>query len=458
MKTVCLSDQTRGEFIHLKKIGLPLIAAYLSEFLMILTTKIVVGQLGYLELAAVGISSDLSFEFMVLLMGVLSIVGVLCASAEGAGDKSRAGVAVRQGFIISTAIGIPATWLIWNLDIVLAWTGQDPEVVQLARPYLHFLSPFILAVLYFSVLRNFVTALSRPGAVMVISAIAVPANYGLAVWLVNGGLGLPAMGMAGAGLALTIVSWAMFLVLLIYVYRNPDLRGYGVFASRWQIDLKVCREILVLGIPVGGLVVLEASMFTVVSVFAGIISAETLAAYQIALAWIGIPLVVAMGIAEAVMVRVAHGAGNQNWRSARNSGMVGMACGILLLAVLIAVPVGLTDTIISIFITEGDSGFDTVSRMAASFLLIAALFQVFDGLQAVAARALRGLKDSLMPLWIAGFGYWVMGIGGGIVLAFVADLQGAGLLWGLAMGLFTTGTLLAIRFHRLTARRIAQFQ
>jgi len=196
----------------------------------------------------------------------------------------------------------------------------------------------------------------------------------------------------------------------------------------------------------------------VVSVFAGIISAETLAAYQIALAWIGIPLVVAMGIAEAVMVRVAHGAGNQNWRSARNSGMVGMACGILLLAVLIAVPVGLTDTIISIFITEGDSGFDTVSRMAASFLLIAALFQVFDGLQAVAARALRGLKDSLMPLWIAGFGYWVMGIGGGILLAFVADLQGAGLLWGLAMGLFTTVVLLAIRFHRLTARRIAQFQ
>ena len=451
-----LSVQTKQELTHLAKIGLPLIAAYLSEYLMFIITKVVVGQLGYLQLAAVGISCDLSFEILVILIGIMSIVGVLCAQAEGAGEKSQAGVAVRQGFIISTGIGLPAMALIWNLDIVLAWTGQDPEVVKLSRPFLHYLSPFVPALLYFSVLRNFVAALSRPKAVMHITVIAVPVNYFLSVLLVNGGLGIPAMGVAGAGLSLTLVSWGMFALLLIYVRMTEDLRGYGVFRGRWNINFKVCREILVLGIPVGGLVALEAGLFTVVSVLAGIISAETLAAYQIAVAWFGIPFVVALGIAEATMVRVAHGAGQKNWENARKSGMVGMICGIVFLAALIAFPVGMTDTIISIFIAEQDSGFNAVSQMATGFLLIAALFQVFDGLQAVASRALRGLKDSLTPLWIAGFGYWFVGIGGGVFLAFAVDMQGTGLMWGLAMGLITTGVLLSIRFHWLTAKRISQ--
>ena len=445
---------TKQELTRLLKIALPLIAAFLSEYLMFVATKMVVGQLGYLELAAVGISGDLTFEVLVILIGLLSIVGVLCAQAEGLGEKKQAGLAVRQGFIISTVVGIPAMAIVWNMDIVLVWTSQDPRVIELARPFLYCITPSVLAVLYFSVLRSFVAALSRPKAVMYITVAAVPMNYLLALLLVNGGWGIPALGIAGAGLAMTIASWTMFILLLMHVYITDDLRGYGIFASRWKIDLAICREIMVLGIPVAGLLIFEASLFTVVSVLAGIINAETLAAYQITVAWFSIPLVVAIGIAEATMVRVAQGVGQGDWRKARNSGMFGIACGVLLLAMMIVFPVGLTDTIISVFISEEDPGFTTVSALATNFLFIAALFQVFDGLQAIAARALRGLKDSLVPLWIAGFGYWVMGIGGGILLAFVANMQGIGLMWGLAMGLFSTGVLLAVRFYRLTAYRI----
>ena len=447
-------DHTKQELTHLLKIALPLIAAFLSEYLMFITTKMVVGQLGYLELAAVGISGDLTFEVIVILIGLLSIVGVLCAQAEGSGEKKQAGLAVRQGFIISTAVGLPAMVLVWNMDLVLVWTNQDSRVIELARPFLYCITPSVLAILYFSVLRSFVAALSRPRAVMYITAAAVPANYLLALLLVNGGWRIPALGLAGAGLAMTIVSWTMFILLLVHVYITDDLRGYGVFASRWKVDLAICREITVLGIPVAGLLIFEASLFTVVSVLTGIINAETLAAYQITVAWFGIPLVVAIGIAEAAMVRVAQGVGRVDWQGARKSGMFGMACGILLLATMIIFPAGMTDTIISIFISDEDPGFATVSPLATDFLLIAALFQVFDGLQAIAARALRGLKDSLVPLWIAGFGYWVVGIGGGVLLAFAANMQGVGLMWGLAMGLFTTGVLLAVRFHRLTAQRI----
>ena len=431
-------------------IALPLIAAYLAEFAMFATTKMVVGKLGYLELAAVGISGNLAFEITVVLMGLLSIVGVLCAQYEGAKENLEVGMTVKQGFLISFLVGVPTMAAVWNIDYVLIWTGQDPQVIELSKPYIKALSGFVLPVLFFAVLRNFIAALSRPHMVMVISVLAVGINYILALWFVHGGYGLAPMGVMGAGLATTIVSWMMFFGLLYLIYRTKNLRGYGVFQQGWHIDWPRCREIFRLGIPVAALVLLEAGLFTASSILSGIINAETLAAYEVVLAWIGVPFVVALGIAEATMVRVAHGIGSNELVRARQSGMLGMMIGVVLLTILIVVPIGFADAVIGIFIEPEDPGFLTVSTLAIHFLVIAAIFQVFDGLQAIAARALRSLKDNVAPLWIATFGYWVLGIGGGSFLAFGLDMDGAGLWWGLAMGLTTTGTLLAWRFHRLS--------
>ena len=436
------------------RIALPLSAAYLAEFSMFVTTKMVVGKLGYYELAAVGIAGNLSFEVLVILMGLLSIVGVLCAQAEGAGEKKQAGLAVRQGFIVSLLLGTPSMILVWHLDTILGWTNQDPRVLQLTAPYLHGLSACVLPVLFFAVLRNFVSALARPQAVMAITGMAVLVNYLLTLWLVRGGWGIPPLGLFGAGLATSIVSWLMFLALLWHVYETAALRGYGVFAERWKLDTTICKEIMVLGLPVAGLVFLEAGMFAAASILSGIISAETLAAYEIVMAWVGIPFVIALGIAEATMIRVAHSVGSNRLDTARQSGILGILIGVLILIIMMIIPLGFAAYIIDIFIAPSDPGFTAVSLLSVEFLIIAAIFQVFDGLQAIAARALRGVKDSVAPLWIAGFGYWILGIGGGSWLAFWMDFGGAGLWWGLAMGLTATGLLLAYRFHQLSRRLV----
>ena len=449
------NSETRNEAVTLMRIALPLSAAYLAEFSMFVTTKMVVGKLGYYELAAVGIAGNLSFEVLVILMGLLSIVGVLCAQAEGAGEKKQAGLAVRQGIFVSLLLGTPSMILVWHLDIILGWTGQDPRVLQLVVPYLHGLSACVLPVLFFAVLRNFVSALARPQAVMAITIVAVLVNYFLTLWLVHGGWGIPSLGLFGAGLATSIVSWLMFLALLWHVYQTTALRGYGIFAERWKLDTAICKEIMVLGLPVAGLVFLEAGMFSAASILSGIISAETLAAYEIVMSWVGIPFVIALGIAEATMVRVAHGAGRNRLDTARQSGILGMLIGVLILVVMMIIPLGFAAYIIDIFISPSDPGFTVVSLLSIEFLTIAAIFQVFDGLQAIAARALRGVKDSVAPLWIAGFGYWILGIGGGSWLAFWMDFGGAGLWWGLAMGLTATGLLLAHRFHQLSKRLIS---
>ena len=445
----------RAETALLLRIALPLVAAYLAEVAMFVTTKIVVGRLGYHELAAVGLAGELSFEVLIVLMGLLSIVGVLVAQADGAGRRRDAGHAARQGLIVATALGVPATVFVWNLAEVLALTGQDPTVVALAAPYLRALSGCVLPVLWFSVLRSFVAALARTGAVMVITVAAVGLNYLLTLGLVHGAFGLPALGVAGAGWATTIVSWAMLAGLTAYTFRTPGLRGAGLFRGRLRFDRAVCAEIARLGLPVAGLVLLESGLFVAVAILSGVLGAVSLAAFEVLMGWVSIPFVVALGLAEATMVRVAYGVGRNSAAASRQAGLLGMAMGVAVLGLMVAVPLGLPELIVRVFLAPEDPGFPQVAALAARLLVIAAIFQVFDGLQATASRALRGVRDTVAPLWLAGFGYWGLGVGGGCLLAFPLGWGAEGLWWGMALGLIVTGSLLARRFLRLTVRRPA---
>jgi MATE family multidrug resistance protein len=443
-----------AEASMLAKIALPLIAAYMAEYAMFLTTKIVVGRLGYLELAALTLAAEMGMELFVILLGTLSVVGVLAAEAHGKGRKTDAGHAARQGFLVATLAGIPATALIWNLDAVFAWAGQDASVVELTRPLLHAFAGFLLPALWFAVLRNFVAALARTGAVMVITVSAVALNYVLCVGLVHGAFGLPALGIAGAGWAMTIVSWAMLAALALYAYCVKTYRGYGLFTGRLHFDPAVCGDIVRLGVPVAGLVLLESGLFAATALLAGLLSAEALAAHSILSTWIGVVFMLAIGIAEASMVRVAFWSGSRNASAARRAGVVAMALGVTVFTAMVVVPIGWPHRIVGLFLEAGDPGFATVSALAGQLLLIAALFQIFDGLQAIASRALRGLRDAIVPLWLAGLGYWVVGIGGGALLAFPYGLGLVGLWWGMALGLIATGTLLAARFFILSARMV----
>ena len=434
-------------------IAAPLAAAYLAELAMTLTTKSIVGQLGYRELAAIGLAADTAAEIVVVLVGLLSVVGVLVAQAEGAGGKADAGLAARQGLIVATALGVPATVLIYKLDAVLALTGQDPEIIALMGPYLGPLSLSIVPVLWFFALRTFIAALARTSAILVITVVAVGLNYVVSLGLVHGAYGLPALGVAGAGWAKAIVSALMFVAILAYAFLTPTFRGYGLFRGRLRLDLGVCREIFRLGIPVAGIVILEAGLFAAVAIFSGVLGAVPLATYQVMLAWIGIAFMTSHGLAEAGMVRVAHGVGRKSIASARQAGLLTFAMGVGWLVLLIAVPLNFPEPLVQIFLDPGDPGFNQVMSLTTELLYLAAFFQIFDGLQVMASLALRGLKDTVVPLWLAALGYWVFGLGGGWVLAFPLGMGAHGLWWGMAMGLTVTGSLLAIRFAVLTSPR-----
>ena len=440
-----------AEIRKLLLIAGPLVAAYLSEFAMALTTKAIVGKLGYKELASIGLAGDMAAEVIVVLVGFLSVTGVLVAQAEGSGRKADAGLAARQGLLIATAIRIPATAIIWHLDKILVLTGQSAEIIEPMAPFLRPLSGAILPMLWFFTLRTFVASLAKTGAVLVITVLAVAGNYVLCKGLVEGAYGLPALGLAGAGWAKTIVSFFMLFALVAYTYATPVFRGYGLFRGRLKIDLSVCSEIIRLGVPVAGIVILEASLFAAVSIFSGILGPIPLATYQVMMAWVGIAFVTAHGLAEAGMVRIAHSIGAGSMPAARQAGVLTFAIGAIWLTVLAIVPVAFPHVLVGAFLSPSDPGFNDVLTMTTRLLIIAAFFQVFDGLQVMAALALRGLKDTIVPLWCAGVGYWLFGIAGGWILAFPAGLGADGLWWGMAVGLVVTGSLLTGRFLMLTA-------
>lgn len=442
----------RRELRSLLIIAAPLAAAYLAEMAMWITDMAIVGRLGSVQLAAVGLAGDLMFEVMLFCMAIASIVGVLVAQAIGSGDAEVGAHHLRQGLWVATALSVPGILLCWNLVPLLALTGQDPQVLALGETYLHAAVWCFLPSLWFVVLREFVAALSRAQSVMVITIGAVGLNAALTYGLVFGALGLPALGVAGAGWATSIVCWVMFAALAWHMARAASFRPYRVFNALNRLDLATCRQILVLGLPLGGLVLMAGGLFVVTAILMGVLGVEALAANQIVITVISIAYVVTLALGEAAAIRVAYEIGAGDPAQAQLAGLFGIGLGIFFMAAAACVFLAAPEILTSLFLDLGDSANRNVVELTASLFVIAALFQIFDGVQMISSRALRGLKDTLVPMWIAGLGYWGVGIPSGYLMGFVFGYGAEGLWWGLAFGLSATAAMLSWRFVRLSQR------
>ena len=439
------NGRTLRELAAILRIGSPLAAAYLAELAMGITDMVIVGRLGSVELAGVGIGSSVLFEIVIVTVGVVSIVAVLAAEARGAGSTEGVRHVVRQGFVVALVLGIPGAIVGFNLASLLAVTGQDPAVVHFADRYLGGAAWFIIPYLLFVVLRCFLASIARAGSIMGITVAAVAVNAVLTYGLVFGTLGMPRLGVAGAGWATTITVWLMLAALVVHTVASRQLRAFGLYTGGLRPDGTVIREIFRLGLPAGGIALLESGMFVAVSIFMGILGPAWLAANQIMFNVVAAAFVIALAVGEATGVRVAHGAGAGAPRAVRTSAVTGIALGATVMLVSATLLWLFPERIVSAFLDVGDPDNAQVVAYAAILAGIAAVFQLFDGLQAIAARALRGLKDTLVPMWIASVGYWVLGLLGGWILCFPLGYGAVGLWWGLAIGLIATGGALVWR-------------
>jgi MATE family multidrug resistance protein len=435
----------RSELRALLGLSAPLAAAYLAEIAMGITDMLIVGRLGSVELAAVGLGSSVIFELVLVAVGIVSIVGVLAAEAFGSQIREAVSATIRQGLWVALAIAVPATILGRHLTPILALTGQDERVLPVMASYLGAVVWAILPYLWFVVLRNFVAALSRAGSVMVITVVAIAVNAFLTYAMVFGRFGFPNLGVAGAGWATTGTIWLMLAAIVFHTWRSKPFAAYRLYGGILSVDLSIWREIFRLGAPVAGITVLEGGLFVAVSISMGVLGASWLAANEIVLHVLAIGFVLALAVGEAAGIRIAQGLGAGSAEAVRRSAVVAIVLGIAVMVCMASLLWLFPEFIVPIFLDLEDANYDEVLGFAVILAGIAAVFQVFDGLQAIATRALRGMKDTFVPMWIASVGYWLLGMLGGWALCFSLGYGAAGLWWGLALGLTATAILLVWR-------------
>ena len=441
----------RKEIGKLLKIAAPLAVYYLTEVAMGVTNMIIVGRLGSTELAAVGLSFNMMIEFIIVAFGVLSMVSVLSSQAMGEGNPEKVTSIVVQGFWVAGGLSILALIFGFNIPLIFEATGQDPEVIRLASEYMMWVVWFSPFALGFVVLRNFLVVLSKPHVVLYITIPALGLNLLINYALVLGNFGFPQLGVSGAGIGTALVNILMFLALLTYVIFDRECRTYKLFKSIREFNPAICRSIFVLGAPAGATAFLEGGLFVAVGILMGTLGADWLAANEILFHLLGMSFVIAAAVGESAAIRIAFNIGSGNARLAQwdAQSAVVLGAGIMFTSAILLWL--FPQYVIAIFIDINAPENANTVAIASTLIVIAAVFQVSDGLQAVAAWCLRGLKDTLVPMWIATCGYWLCGLGGGYIAGFVFNYGAEGIWWGMAGGLTVAAVMLSARLY-LTMR------
>jgi len=427
----------------------PLAAANLAQMAMGVTDIVMVGRLGAMPLAAAGLGAMFYFTGGVMLQGILTAVAPLAAHALGAGDRTAAGRIAGAGLALALLLAAPFLAGLTSLDRLLHALGYDPALAAEIGRFLRAIAWGGPAFLGFAVLRSLLAALSRTRAVMIVLLICVAGNAGLNWVLIYGHLGAPALGVAGSGCASAINQWLIFGGLALCIRMLPGVRGLHVLRNALRGSRGPMASILRLGLPIGGIMGVEVGVFLAAGILMGLLGAAALGAHQLVLNCAGVSFMVPLGLGQAATVRVAYELGASRAFAARRAAYTALALGVGFMGATAVVLWTVPQPIIAVYIDIADPANRETVQIARRLLAIAAAFQVFDGVQTIAAGALRGYRDTLIPMLLAGFGYWGAGFLGGWLLAFPFGYEAVGLWWGLALGLAVVALLLTLRLHLL---------
>jgi MATE family multidrug resistance protein len=294
-------------------------------------------------------------------------------------------------------------------------------------------------------MRNFVAALERPGWVLAISATGIAVNAIAGYALIFGKLGMPALGLFGGGLASSITWIAMTMALAVVIVTDRKFRRFRLFGRFWRPDWRRFRQIFRLGLPIGMAMGFEGAVFSAAAYLMGLIDAVSVAAHQVALQIAATSFMVPLGLAQAATVRVGLAYGRSDPDGIARAGWTALVMGIAFMAAMALLMWVFPRELVTLFFDDNAANARAIA-LAASFLLIAALFQMVDGAQVVGAGMLRGLHDTRVPMIYALIGYWIVGIGTGIWLGFGAGWEGQGIWVGLAVGLGFVSVLMIRRW------------
>ncbi|SMO96097.1 multidrug resistance protein, MATE family [Gracilimonas mengyeensis] len=440
-----LHEEIKKESRTLLAIGSPIIATQLLRMGLNFTDTVMAGNLSALDLAAVAIGNSIYVPIGIFCMATLIAINPVVSQFLGARKFDEIGKSARQMFWLVLMLAIPTFFLIRNLDIVMRLVGVTPEIIPIADGYLKAISWGMLPLLAYAGVRYFSEGLSVTKPAMYIAAASLVLNVGANYVLMYGKLGFPALGAVGTGYATTFINFFGAVVFIGFTASFEPFKRFNIFARTKGPEWEYIGELIRVGIPNGISSAMEVLLFAAVSLLMGTLSVKAAAAHQIAINVAATMFMVPFGLSIGISQRVGFSIGQGSMENARFRGYVGivMCAGVMTLTAILLFLV--PDFIISIYTDDPE-----VATTAVSLIFMAAIFQISDGLQVGAFGALRGLKDTRLPMIVNFISYWLVGFTTGYGLGIHLGYGPEGLWIGLICGLTVAAVLHNIRFHRLT--------
>ena len=439
----------RAELRATLLLAAPLAAANLLQMLVYATDVIFVARLGEQALSAATLATSLFGLMMWCFSGLTGACAPLIAAELGRRAHAVREVrrSVRMALWLTAVCSAVGMAISANGEALLLATGQDPVVAERAGSFLLVLLWAMPAALVSNVLRSFVSALGRPVFATMVTLLSIGINALGNYMLVFGRLGAPAMGLEGSALASVVTSVIAVAIYALAIGRDRRLRRYHVFGRWWRTEWSRMADLLRIGLPIGLIILAEGGLFSSAAFLMGLIGEAPLAGHAVALQVAALAFQIPFGIGQAVTIRVGYhfGAGDNAAIARAGKAALVMAGGYMALpaALMILAP----RLVLWIYVDPAAPQNAAMVGFAVQFLAVGAAFQLFDGMQAVLAGALRGLQDTRMPMVLALAGYWLIGFTASAVLGFATPLAGLGVWLGLAIGLVVVSLLLLQRWQ-----------
>ncbi len=444
-----LLERTLYEWKTLALLGGPILVAQLAQMANGVVDTVMAGRVGAEDLAGVGIGSSLWVPLYLLFVGVLSALQPIISGHTGAGSTERVIPVTWQGIYIGAASALIMIALLTNVRPVLNLLRMDEHSAGISQGYLIGIAWGAPAMLLMAALRGLTDGLGHTRVIMAFSLLSTMINVPLNYVLIYGKLGLPAMGGIGCGWATAVSSWCAALATLAYLHWNPNYRQYhllqGWIPPRWG----AIRQVLKLGLPIGFTVFVEVSLFSVIALFLAPLGPVVVAGHQIVLNVVSLLFMLPLSLGMALTLRISFLLGAADPLNARLLARSSLLLALSIAAVYAPLLLAFRNHIVQLYTHDLH-----VQHIAAQLLMFAAIFQIADVLQVAAISALRGYRDTRVPMLIILLSFWVISLPLGFALTFtdlLGQARGASGFWiALIAGLGCASVMMTLRLFYLT--------
>lgn len=427
------------------RLAVPLVFGQLSAIGMNVIDALLAGHLDAHTLGAVALGTSVWSLAIVAAIGVMMALPPSIAQLNGAGRRDAIGPLFRQALWLALALGLLlGLGIRFGGELLVAKIGVDPALVPDVNRFLHAIAFGAPALTVFFALRGLGEGFGLTRPTMYFSSLGLVLLAPIGYILMYGAFGLPRLGAFGSGIATALVLWLQTIAFAVYVARRRHYRELHLFARFEAPNTEVLAELLHIGVPMGVTLLMEAGLFVAVALALGTLGTDVVASHQVAINFASVTFMVPLGLAMATTVRVGNAVGRGDAHGVREAGLIGIGLTLCAQTISAGLMLLLPQQIASLY--TDDAG---VTVLAAQLLVLAGLFQFSDGLQVAANGALRGLKDTRMPMLITMFAYWGIGMPVGWWLAFRHGLGARGMWMGLIAGLSVAALLLTQRFWKL---------